>query len=167
MLERVTESGLLALHQEVVRPEWIDYNGHMNVAYFLLTFDHATDAFFDYVGLDEDYRRRTGGSTFAVESHITYRQEVAEGDLLRFTTQLLGYDDKRLHYIHHMYQAEEGFLAAACEWLSLHVDLERRRVSAFPEEIARRLAALAAAQAELPLPEEAGQSIRIPEPKAR
>ena len=165
MLERVLESGLLELHREVVRPEWIDYNGHMNVAYYLLAFDHATDAFFDYVGLDEGYRRRTGGSTFAVESHITYKCEVGEGDALRFTTQLLGYDAKRLHYIHHMYHADEGFLAAACEWLSLHVDLERRRVSEMPEEIAGRLSALMAAQRDLPVPPEAGQAIRIPEPK--
>ncbi len=166
MLERVTKTGLLELHEEAVRPEWIDYNGHMNVAYYVLAFDHATDAFLDHLGLDEAYRERTGGSTFAVESHITYQREVHRGDRLRFTTQLLGYDAKRIHYIHHMYHALEGFLAATAEWLSLHIDMERRRVATMPPEIMSRLAAVMAEQGDLEVPPEVGSVIRIPEPKA-
>ncbi len=166
MLERVTKTGLLELHEEAVRPEWIDYNGHMNVAYYVLAFDHATDAFLDHLGLDEAYRERTGGTTFAVESHITYQREVHQGDPLRFTTQLLGYDAKRIHYIHHMHHALEGFLAATSEWLSLHIDMERRRVTAMPAEIMQRLAAVMQAQGDLPVPPEVGSVMRIPEPKA-
>ncbi len=76
----------LELHHETVRPEWIDYNGHMNVAYYVLAFDLATDSFFDFLGLDEAYRETSGNSTFAVEAHITYQRELAEGDPLRFAT---------------------------------------------------------------------------------
>ena len=67
----------LDLHREPVRPEWIDYNGHMNVAYYLLAFDHACDAFLDYMGMDDASRARTGGTTFTVEAHVTYQREVA------------------------------------------------------------------------------------------
>jgi acyl-CoA thioester hydrolase len=158
----MTIAAPLDLHRETVLGEWIDYNGHMNVAYYVLAFDHATDAFFDFIGFDEDYRRTTGYSTFAVESHVTYQREVAEDDALRFTTQLLGFDEKRLHYIHHMYHAEQGFLAATSEWLSLHVDLNRRRVAPMPEAISARLAAILAAHGGLPVPPEAGRAVRNP-----
>ncbi len=155
-------AALLELHREDVRPEWIDYNGHMNVAYYLLAFDHATDAFFDYVGLDEAHRRATGMSTFAVEAHVTYQREVAAGDGLRFTTQLLGIDDKRIHFFHRMVHAEKGFLAATTEWLALHVDLGKRRVAPMPESIKARLAQVMDAQGSLPAPPEVGRVIRPP-----
>jgi len=151
----------LESHRETVRPEWIDYNGHMNVAYYVLAFDHATDRFLDDLGLDDAHRAATGGSTFAVESHITYLREVAEGDPLRFTTQLLAFDAKRIHFFHRMYHAHEGFLAATSEWLTLYVDLNTRRVAEFPAEIRERLAAMAAAHAPLGWPEEAGRVIKV------
>ena len=153
--------GLLELHREPVRSEWIDYNGHMNVAYYVLAFDHATDAFLDHLGMDEAYRRETGGSTFTAESYVTYQREVHEGDPLRFTTQLIGYDSKRVHYFHSMHHETEGYLAATNELLSLHVDLNQRRVSEMPAKILENLAAIEALQASLPLPEEAGRSVAL------
>ncbi len=155
----------LELHSEVVRPEWIDYNGHMNVAYYVLAFDHACDAFLDYVGMDEAYRASTGGSTFAVECHVTYQREVGEGDALRFSIQLLGYDEKRIHFFVRMFHADDGFLAATTEWLSLHVDLPARRAAAMPTEIASRLAEIYAVHRDLPPPPEAGRVIRAPSPE--
>jgi len=152
----------LELHRDKVRPEWIDYNGHMNVAYYVLAFDYATDAFFDYLGLDRRYREATGNSTFAVEAHLTYQREVAEGDPLRFTTQLLGFDDKRLHFLQSMYHAGEGFLAATSEWLSLHIDLGIRRVSPIPEPIKTRLSEIMTVHETLPRPKEVGRVIKCP-----
>lgn len=152
----------LELHTEVVRPEWIDYNGHMNVAYYLLAFDHACDAFLDFIGLDEAYRGRTGGTTFAAECHVTYQREVGVGDRLRFDTQLIGFDEKRIHYFQRMHHDEEGYLAATTEWMSLHVDSTARRVAPMPREITDRLAAIAATHRSLPRPPEAGRVIGIP-----
>ena len=154
-------SAPLVLHREVVRPEWIDYNGHMNVAYYLLAFDHACDAFLDFVGMDRDFRTRTGGTTFAVDCHLTYQREVSEGDPLRFASWLLGYDDKRIHHFHQMYHAEEGYLAATCEWLSLHVDLGTRRVASLPAEISARLSETLSAHARLERPPEAGRGVAL------
>ncbi len=160
----MTIAAPLELHRGTVLPEWIDYNGHMNVAFYILAFDHATDAFFDFLGLDRDYRERSGHSTFAVEGHVTYQREVMEGDPLRFTTQLLGYDEKRLHFLHHMFHADEGFLAATVEWLSLHVDLARRRVAPMPPEIGERVAEVWESHRSLAVPEVVGKVINPPRP---
>ena len=147
----------LALHRETVRPEWIDYNGHMNLAYYLLAFDHATDRLYDHLQVGEAYLAAANCSVFICEAHVTYDREVHDGDPLRFTTQLLGYDAKRLHFIHAMYHADEGFLAATNELLALHVDLTRRRAAPFPEPVGRRLAALHAAHRRLPTPVQVGR----------
>jgi acyl-CoA thioester hydrolase len=143
----MNDDALLRLHEEAVRPEWIDFNGHMNLAFYVLAFDHATDRLLHHVNLGEAYMRRTGSSVFVLEAHVVYKREMKLGDRMRFTTQLLGYDDKRLHYIHHMYHADEGFLAAANEIMAVHVDMAARRASPIPPEAARALARLRAAQA--------------------
>src|SRR5690606_22771781 len=70
----MTHAAPLELWQETIRPDWIDHNGHMNVAYYTLVFDHGVDAFFEYVGLGTAYREGTTGSTFAVEQHIIYNR---------------------------------------------------------------------------------------------
>ncbi len=154
----------LRLHTDRVREEWIDVNDHMNVAYYVLAFDHATDAFFDYIGLDDSHRRQTNCATFAAECHVTYKQEVLVGDELGITTQLLAYDAKRIHYFHRMYQASSGYLAATCEWLNLHVDLAERRVVPMPASVQSRLSDIARTHGALDWPDEAGRRIAVPNP---
>ena len=90
-----------------VRPEWIDYNGHMNVAYYIKAFDEAFDELYVIMGVDGAAIRRTGISTFTAEMHITYQREVKEGDHLRITTQLIDFDAKRMHFIQCMYHADD------------------------------------------------------------
>ena len=153
----------LKLWQETILPEWTDYNRHMNVAFYTLVFDHAVDAFFSYVGLGRDYREETTGSTFAVEHHITYNKEVVEGDEVLCETRLVGFDDKRLHHYHEMYHVADGYLAATCEFLSLHVDLSTRRVSPMPPENLDPLSELLDAHATLPPIENLGRVIKIPQ----
>ncbi|TVQ43864.1 MAG: thioesterase-like protein [Gammaproteobacteria bacterium] len=151
--------GLPVLHREIVRSEWIDYNGHMNVAYFVLAFDYAVDALWAMLGIDDSYRDRTGCSTFAVESHVTYQREMKLGDEMLFSMQLLGHDAKRIHHFYRMYHAREGYLAATCEWLNLHVDLAVRKVTPMPEAVQSRLAGLAEEQRRISRPEKAGRGI--------
>jgi len=149
----------LALHAETVRPEWIDYNGHMNVAYYLLAFDHATDAVLDHFGIGKTYVETCNRSMFVVEAHLTYAREVTEGDPLRFESTILAADGKRLHLFHAMHHAEEGFLAATAEFMLLHVDLADRRAAAFPEDIRVRLEPAVQAHAALPRPAQAGRAV--------
>ena len=144
-------------YRDVVRPEWIDDNGHMNVGYYGVVFDYATDAFLDHLGLGKATKDRLGIATFTLEAHFTYQREVMEGEALRFTTQLLDYDAKRLHYFHRMWRERDGVLAATNELVSLHVSQETRRAAPSGEEALERLAALRSAHRELPKPREAGR----------
>jgi len=150
-----------AAHAETVRPEWIDYNGHMNVAYYVLVFDHATDALFEALGLGAAYRQSTGFSQFAVEQHILYEREVAQGDLLRIESRILGVDDKRLHFGHEMFHAGEGWRAATTALMGVHIDLGARRSCPFPADRRAVLDAAAAAHARLPAAPWAGRRIAL------
>jgi acyl-CoA thioester hydrolase len=148
-------------YRDVVRPEWIDHNQHMNVGYYLVVFDYATDEFFGWVGLDAEHRAARAVTTFCLEAHVTYHREVRGGTPLRFTTQLLGHDAKRLHYIHAMYHAEEGWLAATNELMSLHVSRDTRRAAPMAPEIQARLAAIQRAHDALGRPPQAGRAIGL------
>jgi acyl-CoA thioester hydrolase len=150
--------------QEPVQDPWIDYNGHLNVAYYALIFDNAMDVFYRLCGLGELYKKATGLSTFAVECHIGYQREGSVGDEVRVTSQLLGYDEKRLHYFHTMYHVGEGYQMATQEQLAVHVDLAIRKVVPFTEGPMDKLAAMWDAHKDLPVPAQVGSVMKIKEP---
>ncbi|MBP2298107.1 thioesterase family protein [Azospirillum picis] len=150
----------LDLHRDNVRPEWIDYNGHMNVAYYLLAFDHATDAVLDRFGIGKGYVAAENRSMFVVDVHLTYAREVTEGVPLHFKSRLLGADAKRLHLFHEMRHGDDGWLAATAEFMLLHVDLAVRRACSFPPDVAAALAAQAGAQSAQPWPPQAGRAVK-------
>ena len=151
----------LELYKGLIIPEWIDYNGHMNVAYYVLVFDRATDDFFDFMGLTAEYRAAGNVSAFTAEMHVNYIREVKQGDEVFVTTQLLGYDEKRFHYFHRMYHAQQRYLAATSELLCLYVDMNERRVTQMPDPIMDRLSEIQQSHAELPLPEQVGSVMRV------
>ncbi len=144
-------------YRDVVRPEWIDANQHMNVGYYLVAFDLATDEFMRWLGLDTAYRRARAVTTFCLEAHVTYHHEVREGAPLRFTTQLLGHDTKRLHYIHLMHHGGEGYLVATNELMSLHVAVATRRSTPMGSDVLARLAAIQTAHDTLARPPQVGR----------
>ncbi len=137
-----------AEHRDHVRPEWLDGNGHMNLAYYVLVFDRGTDAWLDSAGLGSAYRAATGRSVFAVEMHTIYRAEVAGGAELLVRTGCVEATGKRLHLMHELHAG--GREAALQEVLFLHVDLATRRSAPLPEVDAARLAGLAGAPGTLP-----------------
>jgi len=151
----------LDLGDDHVRAEWIDYNGHMNVAYYVLAFDYATDRLYDRIGLGQAYMAAHRCSTFTLESHINYLQEVQRGDPLRFAGQLLEFDTKRIHWYCDMFHRDKGYHAAALEFLTIHVDMESRRSAPFPADVLATLGALKAAHSALPTPKLAGRTIGI------
>ena len=136
----MTTGKSLVLHRETVRPEWIDYNGHMSEAYYVLVFGHATDALYDHVGLDAAYRRAEGRSLYTVEAHLHYLREVGPGATLRCATRVLGFDLRRIH-IHHALFAGR-IRAAVTELMALHVDTALGRAVAMPGRILERLGAI-------------------------
>jgi acyl-CoA thioester hydrolase len=150
-------------YQGEVLPEWIDANDHMNLAYYTVLFDYATDALFDAVGIGRHYKDSTNHGTFVAETHNLYERELLLGDRVRVATQILGVDGKRLHLAHEMFMIASGRRAATQELMYLHVDLAARRVVPFPHDIRRRVAAAAAAHTHLPRPDWAGRHIAMPQ----
>ena len=145
-----------------VLPEWIDYNGHMNLAYYTVLFDQATDILFDMLGLGLDYRRDRQLGTFVAETHNLYERELLVGARVRVATQIVGLDPKRLHLAHEMFALDGGQRAAVQELMFLHVDLAARRVSPFPDDLFRRVTEAAVAHAALPPPAWLGRRVAIP-----
>jgi acyl-CoA thioester hydrolase len=146
-----------------VEPSWIDYNGHMNMAYYHVLFDRALDEGFSLLGLGPDYVEERRASFFAAEVHTLYRRELKVRDQVRVTLQLVDYDEKRIHYYMETRHALEGWVAASMEGLSLHVDMKTRKVSPFPSDIAANLAVMKAAHAHLSKPQALGRIIGIPD----
>ena len=149
------------VHRDVVRPEWIDANGHFNMGYYVVAFDMATDTWLDYIGLTASERAQSGVTTFTLESHVNYLRELREGAPLRFTTRLLAFDEKRIHYFHEMHHATEGFLAATNELMSLHVSLATRRSAPMAANVLARLADILSVHETLPVPPRVGRRIGL------
>jgi acyl-CoA thioester hydrolase len=142
-----------------VEPQWIDYNGHLNMAYYTVLFDRAVDESYELLGIGADYVATRRQSVFTAEAHIRFLRELHSGDPVRVTFQLLDFDEKRLHYFEQLFHAQDGFVSATSENLSLHVDMAEKRTTAFPREVASRLADMKAAHALLPRPEAAGRRV--------
>lgn len=145
-----------------VLPEWIDWNGHLNLAYYVVLFDKATDLLFDELGLGLDYRRTTNLGTFVAETHIRYEHELLVGETVEIATQIVAADEKRLYVGHEMFRAADRVRAATQELMFLHVDLVARRVCPFPPERKARVAAAARAHAALPRPDWVGHRLAMP-----
>ena len=146
-----------------VEPGWIDYNGHLNMAYYNVLFDRAVDEVYELLGCGSAYvAKARRHSCFTAEVHVRYLRELHAGDPVRVTFQLLDFDAKRLHYFEQLFHAEEGWLSATSENMALHVDMAARRPPHFPDEVAARLQRMKAAHAGLPMPEAAGRRIAMP-----
>jgi acyl-CoA thioester hydrolase len=148
-------------YRDAVAREWIDYNGHMNVAYYVLAFDRATDRLFDYLGVGEDYRRATHHSIFALEAHVTYERELREGDSFEVATQLIDADRKRLHIFHAMTRRASDELSATMEVMGLHVDMNGPRSAPLPDAVFAKVETLLAEHRKLPRPPQLGRQIGI------
>ena len=157
----MTPPHIASIHHGTVLPEWIDYNGHMNLAYYLVAFDQASDGFTDFIGLDRPYRAAHDSTIFVVEAHLTYARELVEAEAFRIETRVLGVDGRKLRLFQAMYRAGETEIAATNELMILHVDMRTRRSAPFPAPILARLIELEALQAAHPLPKQAGRSISL------
>ena len=144
-----------------VESAWIDYNGHLNMAYYHVFFDRALDELFAALGVGADYLAARNASMFALEAHVCYLREVKAGDQVLVETQHLDHDGKRLHLFQTLRHAAEGYVSATNESVGMHIDMAARRGAPFPAEVAERLAGLAAAHAGLALPDRAGRKIGL------
>ena len=151
-----------ARYEAEVLPAWIDANNHMNMAYYVVIFDLATDDMWDELGIGAAYKRGSAHGTFAARGHIAYENEMRLGERGLVSSQIMGVDAKRLHTVHELVRRQDGKRAATFELLSLHVDLEARRVTPWPAHVLTGLEAAAAAHAALPRPDWVGRPIGLP-----
>ena len=140
-----------AIWAEDVRPEWIDYNGHLSEAYYVLVFGHATDAVIFGLGIDPAV---TGTSLYTVEAHVRYLDQVPPGSRLEVRTSVIGVTAKLLWLWHEMWS--DGQLRATEEVLAVHVDAGAGRSSPFPDELRRRVEAM-----RVPVPDQASRRIAL------
>jgi len=145
-----------------VDPAWIDYNGHLNMAYYNVLFDRAVDEVFELLGCGADYVKKRQLSFFTAEAHVRYLRELHAGDPVRVTFQLLDFDAKRMHCFEQLFHAQEGWVSATSENMSLHVDMTAKKTAPFPTDLVKRLTQMRASHAKLPRPEAAGRSIAMP-----
>ena len=145
-----------------VEPQWIDYNGHLNMAYYNVLFDRAVDEVYETLGIGPSYLKRANHSTMTAEVHVRYRREIHEGTPVRVRFQLIDYDAKRMHFFEELVHATEGWLSATSENMSLHIDMTAKKVAPWPAEVMDRLARVKSAHSCLPLPDGAGRRISMP-----
>ena len=150
----------LNLYSTKVHSDWIDYNGHMSESFYLYAFGDASDALFQYIGIDNDYRL-AGQSFYTVETHINYYLEALENEPLEFSTQILGLDLKRLHIFHQMFHGESGDLLATTEQMLVHVDINKAKASEIDQSVFRILQKIWSEHKKLPSPKQKGRVMQI------
>lgn len=135
-----------------VKPEWIDYNGHMNEAYYVLAFSSAIDLFMDTIGIDQDFRAAHQVSIYTLENMIRYLKEVHLSDHIRIELQVLEHDSKKIRVFSTMYQGVTDTQVATMESLLLHMDMTQHKASAFLPATKEKLDQLAKLHEKLPTP---------------
>jgi acyl-CoA thioester hydrolase len=151
---------LCETHLEIL-PAWTDWNGHMNVAYYVLAFDRATDTLYDRARIGWSYLEREQRSLFTLSMNVDFLGEVFAGDSVRIVSRLIDFDHKRIHYLHEMHRSTMPYLAATNEILAMHVNMATRRSEPFPLEAQVELARMKAAHSALPLPAQVGRKLAI------
>jgi acyl-CoA thioester hydrolase len=145
-----------------IEPQWIDYNGHLNVAYYNVLFDRAVDEAYELIGLGPAYLKQHGHSTMVVETHVRYLRELKPTDTVRVSVQMLAYDAKRFQLFEKLLHATENWVSATCESMTLHVDMATKKVAPFPDSVMRLMERMKTAHAVLPMPEGAGRRVQMP-----
>lgn len=143
-----------------IEESWIDYNGHLNMAYYNVLFDRCADEAFALMGMGPDYAASRRLTVYTAEVHVCYVRELHLGDRVQGTFQLIDHDAKRLRSYQEIRHVD-GWLAATSETLTLHIDMGGPKVAPFPADILARVEAMASAHRPLPMPERAGRSIGI------
>jgi acyl-CoA thioester hydrolase len=145
-----------------IEPSWIDYNGHLNMAYYNVMFDRAIDELWLRLGIGPAYMKERHGSTFTAECHVRYLREVHLGDPVQVSILLVAADEKRLHTFEELRHASEGWLSATSENMTLHVNMTTRRTAPFPPDIRARIEAAVHAHAGAARPGGIGRRIAMP-----
>jgi acyl-CoA thioester hydrolase len=124
---------VILTHKKIIK-EWIDYNGHVNLSYYILVFDMGAEIILSKFKMGEHAAKTTKRSTMVVETHTNYKNEVKENDEVIISLTHFDHDKKRLHYKLEMHDKSRNILSATTEVLALYIDLNKRKVSEFESE---------------------------------
>jgi acyl-CoA thioester hydrolase len=159
-------SALLTTWSGPVDTAWVDYNGHLNDAYYLVIFSYASDGLMAHMGLDAAGRAATGHTIYTLEVHLNYVQEVHAGVAVEVHTQILGVDAKRVHLFHTLHRQDDGTLLATNEQMLANIDVSNQvmgpKSAPFAPGVLARLLPIAQAHAMLPKPANVGRVIGLP-----
>ena len=136
---------MITCAKQTLKPEWIDFNGHLNMAYYIVLFDWGVDEVQDQVGLGVKYAETSGFTTFSAEFHTRYLRELPPGATVYATFRLLDTGPKAYHFCQELYH-EDGWLSATGEGISLHIDQSGPKVSPYPAHVQENLRAMLAEQ---------------------
>tara|TARA_A100001234_G_C12386348_1_gene284438 strand:- start:62 stop:523 length:462 start_codon:yes stop_codon:yes gene_type:complete len=117
-----------------VKKEWVDYNNHMNMAYYVLVFDQAWEVALERFKMGGTAAKKLARSTMVVETNTKYLNEIREGEKVDVNLIYFDHDKKRLHLKMEMISKETNKISASMEWISLYIDLSKRKVTEFEEE---------------------------------
>jgi acyl-CoA thioester hydrolase len=146
-------------HRGTVRPGWVDDNGHMNLAFYLVLFDSGSDALFEILGIGESYRRAAICTCFAAETHLVYEQEVLLGQEVEIFTRVFDADERRMHVVHEMLR--DSVRVCMQEIMFVNVNLATRRSAPWTVDAAEQIQAAVAQSRMLPAPAKMGRAIGI------
>jgi acyl-CoA thioester hydrolase len=155
------ENLLAPLHRAVVAEQWLDYNGHLNEAYYVLIFSHATDALIDLIGMNDAWRQANRMTVYTLETHVRYLREVGLGAEVMIDCRLLEVDCKRLRLFHSMRRTDGDTLLATAEMMLVNIDATGPRSAPWADQVRARLEELHALDADMPIPDGAGRSITL------
>ena len=155
-----TADGLIISPLMELQPDWIDYNGHLNMAYYNVLFDRGCDVAFELMGMGPDYAATRRKTFYTAEIHVRYLRELHLGHRVQATVQIIDFDEKRLH-IYQELRHEDGWVSATSEGMALHVDMTGPKVAPFADDVYANIQDIVARQVSLPLPEGAGRRIEI------
>jgi len=148
----------LRAYRTTVRPEWTDYNGHLNDGCYAVVLSEANELLLELLGVSAEYRRTTGRAMFTVEAHLRFLAEAAQGEVLEAESLLVDADTKRLR-VHTLLRSAAGRPVATGEHLYLHVDADQGQVEGFPAAVQRVVARVLAAHAGLERPAHLGLGV--------
>jgi acyl-CoA thioester hydrolase len=160
---------LLTTWRGSVLPQWVDYNQHLNDAYYLVVFSYATEGLMAEIGMDASGRATTGQTIYTLEVHLNYVLEVHEGVAIEVRTQILGVDSKRVHVFHTMHRQDDGRLLSTNEQMLTNIDTSKHglgpKTAPFAPQVAARLKQLFQLHSKLDRPPNAGRCIALPPTK--
>ena len=159
-MSQLGESGLIISPLMELQDDWIDYNGHLNMAFYNVLFDRGCDLAFEILGMGPDYAETRKLTIYTAEAHVRYLREIHLGDRVQATFHLIDHDEKRMHVFQEL-RHESGWVSATSETLALHVDMSGPKVAPFPDDIMAKIEQLSAKQKQLPNPDGIGRKIEI------